>query len=82
MLWDSPFDGAIELTFCLDHTGYVQTEEDKTAFTYHVHGRERKDWNIITLDAGNGYNHGQRFIIDGHTLTILRDDGNVSFIRE
>lgn len=81
LLGDSPFDGALELTFHLDRTGYVVTEQSETAFTYDVHVRERKKWDIITLDGGNGFNHGQRFIIDGNTLSIIRDDGNVSFTR-
>ena len=82
LLGDSPFDGAFELVFTLGRRGYVVTERGETAFTYDVHKRERKEWDIITLDGGNGYNHGQRFIINGNTLTILRDDGDVSFTRK
>ncbi len=81
LLGESPFDGALELTFNLDRTGYVVTEQRETTFTYDVHVRERKEWDIITLDGGNGFNHGQRFIIDGNTLNIIRDDGTVSFTR-
>ena len=36
LLGDSPFDGALELTFNLDRTGYVVTEQSETAFTYDV----------------------------------------------
>lgn len=81
LLGDSPFDGALELTFHINQTGCVITEEGETPFTYDVHPRERKEYDIITLDGGNGFNHGQRFIIEGRTLTILRDDGNVIFTR-
>ena len=81
LLGESPFDGALELTFHLDRTGYVVTEQNETAFTYDVHVRERKKWDIITLDGGNGFNHGQRFIIDRNTFHIIRDDGTVSFTR-
>ena len=79
LLGDSPFDGALELTFNLDRTGYVVTEQRETAFTYDVHVHVR---DIITLDGGNGFHHGQRFIIDGNTLNIIRDDGTVSFTRK
>ena len=78
LLGDSPFDGAFELTFNLDRTGYVVTEQSETAFTYDVHVHAR---DIITLDGGNGFNHGQRFIVDGNTLNIIRDDGTVKFTR-
>ncbi|WP_458407409.1 hypothetical protein [Anaerotignum sp.] len=78
LLGDSPFDGALELTFHLDRTGYVVTEQSETTFTYDVHVHVR---DIITLDAGNGFHHGQRFIIDGNTFNIIRDDGVVSFTR-
>ncbi|WP_458408131.1 hypothetical protein [Anaerotignum sp.] len=78
LLGDSPFDGALELTFHLDRTGYVVTEQNETTFTYDVHVHVR---DIITLDGGNGFHHGQRFIIDGDTLNIIRDDGTVSFTR-
>lgn len=81
LLGDSPFDGALELTFHLDRTGYVVTEQGENAFTYDVHVRERKEWDVITLDGGNGFHHGQRFIIDGNTFHIIRDDGTVSFTR-
>jgi len=78
LLGDSPFDGAFELTFNLDRTGYVVTEHSEAAFTYDVHVHERE---IIILDGGNGFNHGQRFIVDGNTLNIIRDDGTVKFTR-
>ena len=79
LLGDSPFDGALELTFNLDRTGYVVTEQSETAFTYDVHVHAR---DIMTLDGGNGFNHGPRFIVDGNTLNIIRDDGTVSFTRK
>jgi len=78
LLGDSPFDGAFELTFNLDRTGYVVTEHSEAAFTYDVHVHERE---IIILDGGNGFNHGQRFTVDGNTLNIIRDDGTVKFTR-
>ena len=81
LLGDSPFDGALELTFHINRTGCVTTENGETIFTYDVRTRERWEYDIITLDGGNGYNHGQMFIIKGRTLTILRDDGNVIFTR-
>ncbi len=81
LLGDSPFDGALELTFELDRTGYVVTEQNETAFTYDVRVRERKEWDIIILDGGKGFSHGQKFIIDGNTLNIIRGDGTVSFTR-
>ena len=81
LLGDSPFDGALELTFDFDRTGYVVTEQGETAFTYDVRVRDRKEWDIIILDGGNGFSHGQKFIVDGNILNIIRDDGTVSFTR-
>ena len=81
LLGDSPFDGAIELTFFMNHTGLVITEQGETPFTYDVHKREHAEYDIIILDGGNGYNHGQQFIIEERTLTILGDDANVIFTR-
>ena len=81
LLGDSPFDGAVELTFHINQTGCVITEEGETPFTYEVHPREHNAYDMITLTGGNGYTHGQRFIMEGRTLTILRDDDNVIFTR-
>ena len=81
LLGDSPFDGALELTFHINRTGCVTTENGETIFTYDVRTRERWEYDIITLDGGNGYNHGQQFIIEERTLTILGDYANVIFTR-
>lgn len=81
LLGDSPFDGALELTFYLDHKGCVVTEHGETNFTYDVLNREHMEWDIIILDGGSGYNRGQRFFIEGNKLNIIRDGGVVIFTR-
>ena len=80
LLGDSPFDGAVELTFFMDQTGCVVTEQGETTFTYDVHDHGK--WDVVTLDGGGGYNHGQQFYIDGKTLNIKRYEGIVIFTRQ
>lgn len=82
LLGDSPFDGAVELTFSIDRTGCVVTEQGETTFTYDVHERKHGKWDVVTLDGGGGYSHGQRFYIDGKTLNIDRYEEIVSFTRK
>lgn len=81
LLGDSPFDGALELTFYINRTGYVVTEQGETNFTYDVQNSHGK-WSIVILESADGYTYGQRFYIEGKTLYIDRDSEMVSFIRK
>ena len=81
LLGNSPFDGATELTFFVDHTGYVVTEQGETSFTYTVQNEYGK-WGVVILEDPDEYTYGQRFYIDGKTLNIDRDGEMVSFIRK
>ncbi|MDY4105759.1 MAG: hypothetical protein SOY37_09285 [Oscillospiraceae bacterium] len=81
LLGNSPFDGATELTFFVDHTGYVVTEQGEISFTYTVQNEYGK-WGVVILEDADEYTYGQRFYIDGKTLNIDRDGEMVSFIRK
>ena len=82
LIGDSPFDGAIEITFSINGTGYAVTERGLINFSYEV---PKKHKDIITLDCGNGYIYGERFFIDKETFNIIITEENketVSFIRK
>lgn len=81
LLGDSPFDGAVEITFYMDRTGYVATERGETSFTYDVQNSNGK-WSIVILESADEYTYGQQFYIDGKTLNIEKDEGIVSFTRK
>ena len=81
LLGDSPFDGAVEITFCMDHTGSVTTELGETNFTYDVQSSNGK-WSIVILENADEYIYGQQFCVDGKTLNIEKDEGIVSFTRK
>ncbi len=81
LLGDSPFDGAVELTFFMNHTGLVITEQGETNFTYDFQNSNGK-WSIVILESADEHIYGQRFYIDGKTLNIEKDEGIVSFTRK
>ena len=81
LLGDSPFDGAVELTFFMNHTGLVITEQGETNFTYDLQNSNGK-WSIVILESADEHIYGQRFYIDGKTLNIEKDEGIVSFTRK
>ena len=80
-LGDSPFDGAVELVFFMDHTGRVVTEQGETEFTYNVQKKDGKRGVLILKDADK-YTYGQHFCVDGKTLNIDKAGETVSFTRE
>ena len=81
LLGDSPFDGAVELTFSMDHTGYVVTDQGEASFTYDVQNSHGK-WSVVILESADEYTYGQQFYIEGKTLNIEKDGGIVSFTRK
>ena len=81
LLGDSPFDGAIEITFFMDRTGYIATERGEANFTYDVQNSIGK-WSLVILESADEFTYGQRFYIDGKTLNIEKDEGIVSFTRK
>ena len=68
-LGDSPFDGAVELAFFMDHTGRVVTEQGETEFTYNVQNKNGK-WVVLILKDADEYTYAEHFYIDGKTLNI------------
>lgn len=78
LLGDSPFDGAVELTFFVDHTGHVVTEKGETDFTYNVHNEDGK-WGVLMLKDADEYTYGQRFYVGGKTLNIDNAEKNSKF---
>lgn len=81
LLGDTPFDGAVELAFFMDHTGHVVTEQGETGFTYDVQSEHGK-WAVVILEGGDGCTYGQRFYIDGKTINIAKGEEVVSFPRK
>ena len=79
LLGDSPFDGALELSFSLDRTGTVATAQGESEFTYDLYDRNHRDRYTLTMDIDEGLGYGQRISIDGKTLQFERDEGLVSF---
>ena len=80
-LGDSPFDGAVELAFFMDHTGRVVTEQGEADFTYNVQNKNGK-WDVLILKDADEYTYAEHFYIDGKTLNIDNAEKTVSFIRE
>lgn len=81
LLGDSPFDGAVELAFFMDHTGHVVTEQGEADFTYNVQNKNGK-WDVFILKDADEYTYGQRFYVDGKTLNIDNAEETVSFTRK
>ena len=81
LLGDSPFDGAVELAFFMDHTGRVVTEQGEADFTYNVQNKNGK-WDVLILKDADEYAYAEHFYIDGKTLNIDNAEKTVSFIRE
>ena len=81
LLGDSPFDGAVEITFYMDRTGYAATEQGETNFTYDVQNSNGR-WSMVILESADEYTYGRRFYIDGKTLNIEKDEGIVNFTRK
>lgn len=80
-LGDSPFDGAVELAFFMDHTGHVVTEQGETDFAYNVQNKNGK-WDVLILKDADEYTYAEHFYVDGKTLNIDNAEKTVSFIRE
>ena len=82
LLGDSPFDGALELSFSLDRTGTVVTAQGESKFTYDLYDWKHRDWYTLTLDVDEDLGYGQRIVVDRKTLQIGRDEAFVSFARK
>ena len=82
LLGDSPFDGALELSFSPDRTGTVATALGESEFTYDLYDRKHRDRYTLTMDIDEDLGYGQRVVIDRKTLQIERDEKFVSFTRK
>lgn len=83
LLGDSPFDGAVELRFSADKTGYVVTEDGKTDFTYDIYSYDKtRDRNTVVLHVSKDFRYGQDFFLEGKTFNIYRYEDIVSFTRK
>ena len=78
LLGDSPFDGAAELAFFMDHTGQVVTGQGEADFTYNVQNKNGK-WDVLILKDADEYTYAEHFYVDGKTLNIDIDGKTVSF---
>ena len=65
LLGESPFDGAVELRFFINKTGYVVTENGKTDFTYDIYSYDKtRERNTVVLHVSRDFRYGQQFFLD------------------
>ena len=83
LLGESPFDGAVELRFFINKTGYVVTENGKTDFTYDIYSYDKtRERNTVVLHVSRDFRYGQQFFLEGKTFNIYRYEETVTFTRK